>query len=169
MHFRGYDALMPTLNPRITITLDESTSLQLRRLSDLTGNSQSRLVSELLQESGPVFARTILVLEAAQKAKQELKTGPAARLSSAQGRLEAGLGVSLSDPVDTSTLPLFGSVEGVVRRGSRRPSSSPEASTVEERSRRARSAAKVPTPSRSTPLSNRGVRSASKGGSHGPL
>lgn len=169
MHFRGYDAPMPTLNPRITITLDESTALQLRRLSELTGNSQSKLVSELLQESGPVFSRTIVVLEAAQRAKEALKTGSAARLSSAQGRVEAELGVALPEPFDTSTLPLFGAVENIARRGSRRRPPGPEASTVEERSRRARGAAKVPQVSHSAPLSNRGVRSNKKGAAHGPV
>lgn len=169
MHFRGYDAPMPTLNPRITITLDEATALQLRRLSELTGNSQSKLVSELLQESGSVFSRTIVVLEAAQRAKEALKTGSAARLSSAQGRVEAELGMSLPEPLDTSTLPLFGVVEKIARRGSRQRSSGTEASTVQERSRRATGAVKVPQVSQSTPLSNRGVRSNKKGGAHGPV
>ena len=168
MHFRGYDAPMPTLNPRITITLDESTALQLRRLSELTGNSQSKLVSELLQESGPVFSRTIVVLEAAQRAKEALKTGSAARLSSAQGRVEAELGMALPEPLDTSTLPLFGAVEKIARRGSRQRSPGPEASTVQERSRRARGATKGASSVAVHPLSNRGS-GRTRRGAHGPV
>ena len=56
---------MATKNPRLTITLQPSLAAQLRRLSELTGNSQSSLIAELLEGSGPVFDRMIKVMEAA--------------------------------------------------------------------------------------------------------
>ena len=59
---------MPTPNPRLTITLEPSTAAQLRRMSELTGNSQSSMISELLSQSAPVFDRLITVLEAAEVA-----------------------------------------------------------------------------------------------------
>ena len=60
---------MATKNPRLTITLTPSLAAQLRRLSELTGNSQSSLIAELLDGSGPVFDKMIQVLEAAAIAK----------------------------------------------------------------------------------------------------
>ena len=64
-----YDAPMATSNPRLTITLEPSTAAQLRRMSELTGNSQSQMVSEILAQSSEVFERMIRVLEAAEVAR----------------------------------------------------------------------------------------------------
>ena len=61
---------MTTANPRLTITLEPSIAAQLRRMSELTGNSQSQMVSEILTQSSEVFERMIRVLEAAEVAKQ---------------------------------------------------------------------------------------------------
>ena len=54
---------------RLTITLQPTLAAQLRKLSQLTGNSQSALIGELLEGSGPVFDRMIQVMEAAKTAK----------------------------------------------------------------------------------------------------
>ena len=59
---------MPAKNPRLTITLQPVLAAQLRRLSELTGNSQSALIAELLEGSEPIFTRMIQVLEAAEQA-----------------------------------------------------------------------------------------------------
>ena len=64
---------MATKNPRLTITLQPSLAAQLRRLSELTGNSQSGLIAELLEGSGPVFDRMIKVMEAAKTAKEAMR------------------------------------------------------------------------------------------------
>ena len=60
---------MPAKNPRLTITLQPTLAAQLRKLSELTGNSQSSLIGDLLEGSGPVFDRMIKVMEAAKTAK----------------------------------------------------------------------------------------------------
>lgn len=134
----GYDAPMPASNPRITITLQPNTAAQLRRLSELTGDSQSSMVADLLSNASRVFDRTIAVLEAANLAKQELRTKAADDLQEAQGRIEAQLGIAF-DEFDTYTGNLLEQVESVRRR-----------------------AAKGAAGARSTPISNRGVRSTTK-------
>ena len=58
---------MTTINPRITVTLQPQVHAVLRRLSQLTKNSQSSLVGELLAESMPIFERMVEVLDAAEK------------------------------------------------------------------------------------------------------
>ena len=72
---------MPAVNPRITITITPELHAVLRRLSELSGQSQSGIVGELLGESVPVFERMVTVLEAAQKLKAEAEgaTPPAAQ------------------------------------------------------------------------------------------
>lgn len=134
---------MPAKNPRLTITLQPSLSAQLRRLSELTGNSQSALISELLEGSGPTFDRLIQVLEAAQKAKDALKGGVSREMEDAQQRVEQQLGLVL-DHADSVAATLLDEAEKVRRRRSRASGSAARAS---------------PARKASTPPSNRGVRS----------
>lgn len=134
---------MPAKNPRLTITLEPSLAAQLRRLSELTGNSQSALISELLEGSGPTFQRLIQVLEAAQEIREESRGSIGADLKRAQEQLEGQLGFML-DTVDDATMPILEEVERVRRRAARAGlRSGPERAAKGD----------------STPLSNRGVRS----------
>lgn len=140
-HFRYYDAPMPTKNPRLTITMTPSLSVQLRTLSDLTGNSQSSLIAELLEGSGPVFDRMIEVLQAARNAKEAMRGKVAQDLDVAQVKLEKQLGIVM-ETFDTFTGSLLDESEAVQRRARKQAVGAPR--------------------SRSTPLSNRGVRSTPK-------
>lgn len=140
---------MPTLNPRITITLRPEVAAVMRRLSVLTGNSQSSMVGELLAESLPVFERMAKVLEAAAQAREQAMQAPAEvsrNLERAQNRIEAQLGLVLDD-FDEVVRPLLRDSEKVQRRGTRTAARRPVPA-----------AAAVPTP-----LSNRGVRSTQRG------
>lgn len=140
---------MTTTNPRLTITLQPSTAAQIRALSRLTGNSQSAVISELLETSGPVFDRLIRVLTAAEQAKNELTSKVSDDLAKAQSRIERQLGLVLDD-MDETTRPILDAAEGIRRRAARQTAgASPEAPT----------ATKPPRVRFSTPLSNRGVRS----------
>ena len=142
---------MPTQNPRLTITLEPTLSAQLRRLSELTGNSQSKLIAELLAGSTPTFDRLIRILEAAEAAKESVKGATAGDLREAHERLEGQLGLML-ETLDDATAPLLEEAERIKRRG-RKGSPGGQA-------RAARQAA--PAAGRSgvsTPISNRGVRS----------
>ena len=137
---------MTTQNPRLTITLQPSLAAQLRKLSQLTGNSQSSLISELLDGSAPVFDRMILVLTAAEAAKASLRGSLSTDMAQAQHRIERQLGLVLED-FDATTQPLLDEFEAIKRRGRKRSIAGAPA-TVRT----------VPA-AEPTPLSNRGVRS----------
>lgn len=110
---------MPAVNPRITITLTPTVHAILKRLSSLTGNSQSAIVSELLQSSHPVFERMVSVLEAADRLKAEGMQAPAQvrdSLEAVQANLERQLGLALEES-GLSDRPLLDEVEKVPRRG----------------------------------------------------
>lgn len=138
---------MPAKNPRVSITLSPLVAAQLRRISELTGNSQSALVAELLDGNEAVFARLIRVLEAANEARASLRESLNTELELAQGKLERQMHLVL-DLVDHHA-PLIDPVEQVQRRAGR---GMPEAP------------ASRPFRARATPLSNRGVRSDTKTG-----
>jgi hypothetical protein len=137
---------MPAKNPRLTITLEPSTAAQLRRLSELTGNSQSALIAELLTDSGPVFDRLIVVLQAATDAKASMRGALAQEMASSQEKLEQQLGLELEAGL-IDARALLDEAERVVRRARKTAASGARA-----------------TPRRlpggvATPPSNRGVRS----------
>ena len=134
---------MPAKNPRLTITLQPSLAAQLRKLSELTGSSQSGLIGDLLEGSGPVFDRMIQVLEAAKTAKESMRGRIAGDMEHAQMRLEQGLGMA-TDGFDQFPGALLDEAEAVTRRA------------------RARGALHAPGATAPTPLSNRGVRSDPK-------
>jgi len=137
---------MPAKNPRLTITLQPVIAAQLRRLSELTGNSQSALIAELLDGSSPIFDRVIRVLEAAQQAQNSIKGSVAQGLDDAQSKVEKQLGLVL-DLFDDATLPLLADVEQVKRRSRKRGDG------------RARALGGGAISAEPTPISNRGVRS----------
>ena len=117
---------MSTTKPRITITLEPVTALQLKRISELTGNSQSSMVSEVLEQAAPVFERLIKILEAADAAKQSAEAAQQSvmiqsvgHLELAQRRVERQLGLVLED-FDEASAPLLAELEEVKRR-SRKP------------------------------------------------
>lgn len=141
-HFCAYDAPMTTTRPRITVNLEPVTALQLKRISELTGSSQSSMISEVLEQASPVFERLIVVLEAAEEAKARVKLSSVERLEEAQARIEAQLGLVMDD-FERSTAPLLADMEKVPRR--RRTGAQAGARTA---------AAATPP----TPISNRGVR-----------
>lgn len=86
---------MPTKNPRLTITISPTLHAQLRRLSDLTGNSQSALIADLLAGVGPRVQRVIRTLEIAQAAKAAMGGTIGESLGVAQELLEKQLGLEL--------------------------------------------------------------------------
>lgn len=144
---------MPTLNPRLTITLPPGIAAQLRAISELTGNSQSSLIADLLEGSGEVFARVIEVLTAAKDAKESMRGKIKADLEIAQERVEAQLGFVMNE-FTQATGSLIDEAEAIKRRARKKAGGSPRRVV--------------------TPLSNRGVRSTKKQGTtrgknHGPV
>ena len=137
---------MTTKNPRLTITLQPSLAAQLRKLSQLTGNSQSSLISDLLDGSAPVFDRMILVLTAAEVAKASLRGHLASDMAKAQVKVEKQLGLALNE-FDSAAQPLLNEFEAIKRRGRKGTG------------RGALATARTLPDAKPTPLSNRGVRS----------
>ena len=133
---------MPAKNPRLTITLQPSLAAQLRTLSELTGNSQSGLIGELLEGSGPVFDRLIQVLEAAQTAKESMRGKLTEDMEAAQAKVENAFGMAL-EGFDQITGSLLDEAEAVTRRARKGPAERDGAGL----------GAAAPTP-----ISNRGVR-----------
>ena len=132
---------MPTLNPRDSVTLQPGLAAVLRRLSELTGNSQSALIGELLAESQPLFERMAVVLEAAAKIKDRANEDIREGLERAQANLEGQLGLVLDD-FDVASRPILEAAEAISRRG------------VKAGGKRSAPAAPLRAP---TPMSNRGV------------
>lgn len=134
---------MTTKKPRLTISLDPEMSQSLRRLSELTGNSQSSMISEMLSGSAPIFEKMIRVLEAAEVAKGAIKGRVTRGLDEAQTKFEKALGLSMVgfDELETMFLDVG------------KPSTKVQTPTASE------SAAAAAISAQPTPLSNRGVRS----------
>ena len=107
---------MPTLNPRITITLTPACAAVLRELSSLGGQSQSSIVGELLETSIPVLERVVSAMRAASTIQATAKAEIASGLERAQAKLEDQLGLMLGE-MDDSLRPLLDAAEKVTRRG----------------------------------------------------
>lgn len=109
---------MPAVNPRITITLRPGVHAVLRRMSELTGESQSAIVAELLDKSSPVFERMVRVLEAAERLRAEGKAlGEefTAGLDQAHQHIEQQLGI-VFETLETREGALLEAAESIGRR-----------------------------------------------------
>lgn len=135
---------MPTLNPRITVTLTPDQHLLLRDMARLTKSSQSALIGELLTELTPVWTKMRTLLIAAEQARGAINDSFIADMDNAQAKVEKQLGLAM-DAIDEFQIPLLELNQKVERRKGR------EAAEA-RRDAQARAAASE------TPLSNRGVR-----------
>ncbi len=115
---------MPAANPRLSITVAPAVATAFAELSELTGNSQSAMIAELLESSLPVFDNMIRLLRAAKSAEAGAIPTIVSDLDSAQRRIEGMLGVVLSDTEDVTR-----NVEqhAAVKRRGRRSASPPAA------------------------------------------
>lgn len=109
---------MPATNPRISVTVTTSVEAVLSRLSVATGQSKSSFIAELLESSMPVLERMATVIEAAQQAKDTLKSQTVKDMEEAESRLHEILGVTM-DIFDESTAPILEEAERVQRRAAR--------------------------------------------------
>ena len=106
---------MPAANPRISVTLTPSMDAILKRLSDVSGQSKSSIVAELLETSQPVFERMAVILETAKTATQEAKERMASNLEEAHLKLVEQAGV-IGDLFEEQTADLVGELEQIGRR-----------------------------------------------------
>lgn len=66
---------MPTLKPRVQVTLEPATHEVIDRFARLQNRTRGSIISELLDSIAPPLARTVALLEAAQEAPKGVKQG----------------------------------------------------------------------------------------------
>lgn len=66
---------MPTIKPRIAVTLTEPTFQVIVRMAELQGCSRGSVVADLLESVAPVLGRTVALLEAAAAAPKQVRDG----------------------------------------------------------------------------------------------
>ena len=142
---------MPTLNPRVNVTLSPSTDSLVSRLSRLQGCSKSQVLRELLEAAEPALQRAAALMEAASGAHRQVLDGLALSLDKAQARVEAALAGHLRE-ADQLTADLVVQAQAV--RGRR-----PGRTAAAARPGRGSGAGKLGNP----PASNRGVKSSKAG------
>lgn len=140
---------MPTINPRVNVTLSPSLDALVSRLAVLQRSSKSQVLRELLEAAEPALHRAVALMDAASKASSELHAKLARSMEAAQDLAEDSAAVMLSR-MDRAVNDLVSEAEAV--RG-RRPARKGGAS-----------AAAAAPGARNPPPSNRGVKSAQSGG-----
>lgn len=66
---------MPTLKPRVQVTLEPHTHEVIERLATLQGRTRGSVIAELLDSIAPSLGRTVAILEAAMEAPNDVKRG----------------------------------------------------------------------------------------------
>jgi hypothetical protein len=110
---------MPTVNPRITVTVTPSVAAVLAELSEVSGQSQSSHVAELLEASLPVLQRVVLTIRAAKDVQQDARDNIVAGLERAQAKAEKQLDL-LIEGWDEASAPLLAQAESIRRRAKKR-------------------------------------------------
>jgi hypothetical protein len=109
---------MPTVNPRITVTLKPSTYAAFKRMAVVSKTSISALLADLAEQAQPVLGRMVQVIEAAQTAQESVKQSVSANLEAAEALLNEQLGLMLDDSEKRSN-DLVDGLEAISRRSGR--------------------------------------------------
>jgi len=83
---------MPTIKPRVNVTLEPSTHEVIERLAVLQGRTRGAVIADLLDSVAPALARTVALLDAAASAPRHVKEGLRAVIDSAHDDLVAAGG-----------------------------------------------------------------------------
>lgn len=83
---------MPTIKPRIAVTLDQNTYEVVARLAELQSRSKGAVVGDLLDAAVQPMRRTVALLEAAASAPESLKQGLRSVFESVHDDLAAAAG-----------------------------------------------------------------------------
>jgi hypothetical protein len=125
---------MPTIKPRVNVTLEPSTHEVIERLAVLQGRTRGAVIADLLDSVAPALGRTVALLEAAANAPRQVKEGLRAVIDSAHDELIAvsGEGTKQLDFI-LDQLTNGGAADGadphLVTRGSGMPPSSTDTTT----------------------------------------
>ncbi|MEG5267239.1 hypothetical protein TRP66_23390, partial [Pseudomonas sp. JDS28PS106] len=99
---------MPTLKPRVQVTLEPATHEVIERFAALQKRTRGAVIAELLDSIAPPLARTVALLEAAQEAPKTVKD----RLRSVADDLHVEL-VSLTGQAQGALGQLNSIVDGI--------------------------------------------------------
>lgn len=99
---------MPTLKPRVQVTLEPATHEVIERFAALQKRTRGAVIAELLDSIAPPLARTVALLEAAQEAPKTVKD----RLRSVADDLHGEL-VSLTGQAQGALGQLNSIVDGI--------------------------------------------------------
>lgn len=83
---------MPTIKPRVQVTLEPQTHEVFARLAVLQGRTRGSIIAELLDAIAPTMAQTVAILEAAESAPKHVKEGLRAVAESAHDDLVSAAG-----------------------------------------------------------------------------
>jgi hypothetical protein len=119
---------MPTLKPRLTLTLTASQADLFRRMADLQQTSMAKIVLQFIEQVEPTLREVLVALEAAQAAKGR----PAAQVLAAMARLQSTVEAITTKAVDQGDL-FAGRLERAKKRLNRGPV---KAARVRKRGRR---------------------------------
>lgn len=82
---------MPTKKPRVMIVMEEDSYNTFMRFKSLTGKSLSSVLSDVVNEVAPTFAKLCETLEAASKMPDQAKEKVLARMTALEGSLNQTL------------------------------------------------------------------------------
>ena len=151
---------MPTLNPRINVTLSPSSDTLVQRLSSLQGVSKAQVLRELLEAAEPALHRAVALMEAASGAQRAVLDGLSASLEKAQARAEVAYRRTLSE-ADSMTADLVSQAQAVRGRNPARAAFPARVTRSAARAGGAGVGARAGAPN--PPASNRGVKSTKSG------
>jgi hypothetical protein len=147
---------MPTLNPRINVTLSPSLDLLVSRLAGLERVSKSMVLRELLEAAEPSLVHAVALMEAAQgagaKARKNLVRDLESGIKAAEGTSELMLQNMANHTRDLVS-------EAQVVKGRRPARGRRAAPPVTAPASRGAGRASMPTMGKRPPSSNRGVKS----------
>lgn len=83
---------MPTVKPRVQVTLEPETHAVIERFASLQGRTRGSVIAELLDSIAPAITRTVALLEAAAAAPDSIKDGLRAVVEGAQSDLSDAAG-----------------------------------------------------------------------------
>ncbi len=151
---------MPTLNPRINVTLPTSLDQLVARMAAHTRVSKSQVLRELLEAAEPALQRAVVLMDAATQASVQARTGLAHHMDRGIEHAEDAMAVILSR-LDRATGDLVSQAEAVQgKRPARRLA-------VDARSAPPPGGVTAATKRKDPPASNRGVKSPPNGKTRG--
>lgn len=110
---------MPTINPRINVTLPPSIDAMVSQLSELQGISKSQLIREMLEAAEPTFRKALAIMSAAHRVRDDTRTEIAESMERSLSLATAGLEHDLH-LIASHSEDLVAMAEKVRGRGNRR-------------------------------------------------